>query len=129
MRRFTMALALAGLTAAPAALSGQQAVSTPDLERELRAMVTTPSPAEGDRRTVDDFLLREDVRTVAEEHGIDLDRLRAATATLDDEAAAELARQVRAADDQPVQVGGDTFVVSSTFIIIALLVAILIIVA
>ena len=90
-------------------------------------MAGSESPAEADRATVLRFLDRDDVRTVAADNGIDVERVERAVEASDAGTAADLAERVRDAEDQLA--GGDTFVISTTTIIIALLVIILIIVA
>lgn len=129
MRLVTKAMALAALIALPATAAAQETSHTPAPERALNALAAQPGVAQRDRSTVTSFLDRSDVKKVAAEHGIDLERLREGVATLDDGAAADLARRVETADQQLAHVGGDTFVISSTVVIIALLVIILVIVA
>ncbi len=129
MRLVTKAMTLAALIALPVGVSAQEAPQAPTQERTLNALTAQPAAAERARSTVSSFLDRADVKKVAEDHGIDLQRLREGVATLDDDAAADLARRVETADQQLAHVGGDTFVISSTVVIIALLVIILVIVA
>ncbi len=129
MRRLTMGLALAALAVLPTTLTAQQAQSSDNAAATLRAMATRPSAPQSDRATVSTFLQRDDVRRVAGERGIDMNALENGVATLDDDAAADLAQRIRTADDQAAHVGGDTFVISSTVVIIALLVIILVVVS
>ena len=126
MRRLMMGLALAALTALPAALAAQQDPGARSADATLREMAARPSAAERDRATVASFLRRTDVRRAAEEHGIDARALQDGVATIGDAAAAQLAHRIRSEDDQAAHVGGDTFVISSTAVIVALLVIILI---
>jgi hypothetical protein len=112
-------------TAAP--IHAQQAdAATP--ESELRAMVTGETPDERDRATVAGFLERSDVGDVAAAHGLDTERLKDRVATLDANTARDLAERVQDVDQEAL-VGGDAIVISSTAVIIALLVIILVSVA
>lgn len=96
------------------------------VEQELRTLVTAPTPADQDRKTVLDFLSRADVQRAASQRGIDTERLAAGVQTLGADEAASLAERVRDAEEELA--GGDTLVISTTTVIIALLVIILIIV-
>ncbi|HSG46630.1 MAG TPA: PA2779 family protein [Longimicrobiales bacterium] len=97
------------------------------VSQELREMLTHGNDARSDRAAIRDFLARDDVRRVAAERGIDLQRLESGVATLDAPEARTLADRVNDVEDQLA--GGDTFVITSTTIIIVLLVIILIVVA
>jgi len=128
VRRLTMGLALAALTALPATLTAQEAPGR-DAAADLRAMATQPSAAERDRALVRGFLESDRVRRVAEDRGMDVRALEEGVAALDDAATADLAERIRSTQDTAAHVGGDTFVISSTVVIIALLVIILIVVS
>lgn len=112
---------------APTRTAAQQA-DRGDIQT-LRELATAPDEATRDREVVRSFLARRDVRATAADHGIDVDRIVDRISTLDSADAAELADRVRTAEQELVQVGGDTFVITSTTVIIVLLVIILIIVA
>lgn len=119
MRALILAVALlatAGLHRGLAAQAGDE------IERELRAMVAAPSPADRDRAVVRGFLERPEVAAAAARHGVDLDRARDRVGTLDAREARDLARRVEAAERQLV---GGQVVITSSAIIIALLVVIL----
>jgi hypothetical protein len=88
-------------------------------------MIADTDSAQPDHEVVRDFLERADVGAAVAAHGLDLERMKGAVGTLEADALADLARQVRALDDED-QVGGNTIVISSTAVIIALLVLILI---
>lgn len=128
MRRITRiaALSLAAALATGAELGAQEAPGSSAWEGELRAMVSEPIPADRNREEISDFLERDDVRAAADERGIDLDGLRTGVATLNADEAADLAKRVRDAEAALPQ---DRVVISTTAIIIALLVIILVLVA
>lgn len=90
-------------------------------------MVVEDAPGDLDREAVLDFLERDDVAAVAEEHDLDLEKMKSSVQALDQEASGDVAKRVQ--DVQDDLVGGDTFVVTSSTIIIILLIIILIIVA
>jgi hypothetical protein len=126
MRYMAKGLAVALLAAAPATLKAQEPVHTSGPTATLRALAAQPSTADRDRAKLSAFLNRADVQKVATDHGIDVRRLKEGVTALDDGTVTALVRQMRAVDHQPALVGGDTFVISSTAVIIALLVFILI---
>lgn len=103
-----------------------QEASTHELEDELRMMVVEPSAVDRDRDVVRDFLDRADVQEAIAESGLDRQRLEARVGTLDDDAAADLARQLENVDQEGDLVGGNTIVLSTTTVIIILLVLILV---
>jgi hypothetical protein len=81
-----------------------------------------------DREAVLQLLARPEVRAIAGDVGIDLQRVESAVGTLEASQLAELAAQARQADEA-LAGGQSRVVISTTVIIIALLVLILIIVA
>lgn len=124
-RFFTTALAFGVLAAAPLTAAAQEA-GDPPTRTDLRALVTE-APAEDARATVRAFLDRSDVRAVAAERGIDVERLEGAVATADAGSLATVAERIDDAQDQLA--GGQTITITATTIIIILLVIILVIVA
>jgi hypothetical protein len=124
MRTRIFILTLAAVFCVSGGLQGQES-SAQGLEHELRAMIADTVSAQPDHEVVRDFLDRADVGAAVAAHGLDLERMKGAVGTLEGKAVADLARQVRALDDED-QVGGNTIVVSSTAVIIALLILILI---
>lgn len=127
--RYTTPL-IAGLAALAIAVPVHaQDAGTTDVQAELRDMVTRPNTAEENRDAIRAFLARSDVEDAAASYGLDIERLEDGVGTMGAEAAANLATRVEQTEDQLDQVGGDTFVISTTAIIIGLLVVILIIVA
>jgi len=127
MRRSTLFLLVIGFLAlgVPPALAAQQAEGGNDVGA-LRALAAQPSPAQRDRASITDFLRRPEVAAVARDHGIDPEGLQDRVASLGAGDAHDLATHVRETETHMAQVGGDTFVITSTTIIIALLVIILI---
>lgn len=126
MRRTALAIALGAALLVPGQLVGQDATAQ-SVEHELRSMVVDDASGDLDREAVLEFLERDDVATVAEEHDLDLEKMKSGVQALDQEASADLANRVQ--DVQDDLVGGDTFVITSSTIIIILLIIILIIVA
>lgn len=124
-RFFTTALALGVLAAAPLTAAAQEA-GDPPTRTDLRALVTDAGTDDA-RTTVQDFLKRADVRAVAADRGIDVERLEGAVATADAGSLATIAERIDDAQDQLA--GGQTVTITATTIIIILLVIILIIVA
>lgn len=119
-----MLLAVGALFAASVDAHAQQA-TTADVTDELRLIASQPTPADGDRATVRAFLDRADVVGAAESHGIDIESTKDRVSTLSDAEAAQVAARIDAIDGEP-QVGGDYIVISTTAVIIALLVLILV---
>lgn len=126
MKRLPILLAALALLLPATDVAAQQADEA-QVRQELRTMVTQGDEARSDRAAVHDFLQRDDVKSVAAERGIDLERLESGVATLDDGEARTLANRVNDVDSQLA--GGDSFVITSTTIIIVLLVIILVVVA
>jgi hypothetical protein len=123
MRIKWMLLTVAALLALSADAHAQQPTAA-DVTGELRLIASQPMASDTDRATVRAFLDRTDVAQAAESHGIGLDAVKDRTSTLSDAEAAELAARIDAWDGT-AQVGGDVIVISTTAIIIALLVLIL----
>lgn len=127
MRRFPLIAACAILvplaSARPATAQEGHAVTEGQLDRliESRTIET-----ERDRDALRRFLNREDVQGVAAEAGLDLERAKDGIATLDDDEVGRLAERV---EETETALADNTIVISSTAIIIALLVLILILVA
>lgn len=120
--RFTVLLALATTFAVAPALTAQQATET-DVRAELRTMVTE-TDATDDRAALLEVLEREDVRAVAAERGVDMDRVEAGVRAMDSGEVRRIADGFLDAEGQLA--GGDTIVISATTVIIVLLVLILI---
>lgn len=97
--------------------------------REMRDMVVQPTTEMENRRAIQDFLARDEVKDVASSHGMSPEDLSARAATLDADKADDIANRISTLQDQATLAGGDTFVISATTVIIILLLLILIAVA
>lgn len=124
-RPFISLLALSALFFIGADLQAQEAPAQ-DLEQELRTMVVEPTPADRDRQALRDFLDRAEVNDAVTSLGLDPERLEAGVNTLDEDEAADLARQVETLGDEADLVGGDTIVISATTLIIILLIILIV---
>lgn len=121
----TGGLFLAACLVMAAPMRAQEHVVTQD---ELQAAVDGQASREAeDRAFIRRLLQRPEVRRVAGEAGLDVQRARAAAATLEGEELDRVAGLAREAD--AALVGGDVYTITSTTLIIILLVLILIIVA
>lgn len=120
--RYTLLLALAATFAFAPALTAQEAPDA-DVRNELRTMATEANGAD-DRDALLEVLDREDVRAVAEERGVDMDRVKDGVRTMDIGDVSRIADRFLDSDGQLT--GGDTLVISATTVIIILLLLILI---
>ena len=124
-------LALAGLLLAGAALpaSAQESPSHVVDRGELERVTAEADRSDDVRRqAIRSVLERDEVRSVAEEHGLDLTRAKDAVATLDGNGLQRVAAQAERVDE--ALAGGDTtIVIGTTTLIIALLVLIIILVS
>ena len=121
MRYMTAVLAIVAALVFPTGLIAQVDTDA-SAESELRAMLVNEAPV-SDREVVLDFLADERVADVAASRGMDVDELGDRVRTMDDRSASDLADRVR--EMRADMVGGDTFVIGSTTLIIILLVLIL----
>ncbi len=129
LRKSTCVIALSvaatSLAIRPLEAQDGSSVLTGDEARRLVSERTETTAA--DRAALDAFLDTRAVRDVSRAAGIDIGRLESAVATLGD---AEIERlRPRLGDAEAALAGGDTLVIGSTTIIIALLILILILVA
>lgn len=123
----TMAALAALLTfAPPVAAQSAPAEAATD---ELRAIAAEAPPTDADRRVIERFLEREDVADAARDRDVDLHELQEKARTLDHAAAADIAERIRESGSDQDPVGGDAVVISSSAIVIALLILILVNVA
>ena len=120
--RYTLLLALTATFALAPTLAAQEAPET-DARNELRTMATEASETD-DRAALLEVLDREDVRAIAEERGVDMDRVKDGVRTMDVGDVNRIADRVLDSDGQLA--GGDTIVISATTVIIVLLLLILI---
>lgn len=121
MKRMAMMLVLGAALISPGSLDAQVAVER-SVEAELRSMLAAER-VPSDHDVILDFLSKDHVVEVASAEGIDMDEVEDQVQAMDDAAAADLADRVRSIQD--AMVGGDTFVIGSTTLIIILLVLIL----
>jgi branched-subunit amino acid ABC-type transport system permease component len=117
------------LIAAPRAVAQSQgrshAAPPAAIDQALQQHVTA---VDADRAVVQRLLARPDVKALAADMGLDLQRAQTAVATIDGEQLSDLASQARQAE-QELAGGQGSIRISTTLIIIALLVVILLIVA
>lgn len=123
--RIIMCVLVLMLSSAAQLLAQQARVVGSD---ELNAAVLDhAAAAERERARLSSLLERPDVADIAERHGLDIDRVRDAAATLSAEDLKRLAPLTQGITGELV--GGQTLVISATTLIIILLLVILIIVA
>lgn len=124
-RNMLSAMALTAIVslAGPAAVAGQEGHVVERAELE-RATAERAGGERARREAIRSVLERPEVRSVAGEQGIDITRAEDAVATLEGEALAAAHEQARTVE--AALAGGDQVVISSTLVIIALLVLILI---
>ncbi len=120
-----LAVVFSSLVAAPPASGQDHAAGQQVLDAAVQQHVRA---ADQDRQTVQQFLLRSDVKAIAGKYGVDLRRAEKAVATMNAEDLASVAAQAREAD-RALAGGASTVTISTTTIIIGLLVLILLIVA
>ncbi|MEX2273194.1 MAG: PA2779 family protein [Vicinamibacterales bacterium] len=124
--RGTVVMILLAVMLAPSltsAQSGQTAGS-----QSLTAIAAEhAAKKQADRQAILNVLQRDDVRKVAKEAGLPIDRAAAAVGTLDGAELAQVAAQAQQVTD--ALAGGQTITLSVWLIIIALLIIILVIVA
>jgi hypothetical protein len=122
MRTFLMIVVLALLT--PVFSDAQtHSASQAAIEQALQE----GSASRADRERVLRLLERTDVAAIAQNAGIDLQRAQAAVATFTDAELASIAKQAKAVEE--ALVGGQSVTISTTFLIIALLLVIILILA
>lgn len=122
--RSTLAVVLATLLMAPAAHAQGHVISASALDAAVREGVDRDR---SDREAILALLQREEVRQVAAQAGLSLEKAQAAVATLDGAMLRDLAAQARAAQTD-LAGGASTIVISTTTIIIVLLLILLIVV-
>lgn len=105
--------------------AGAHAAPAAAIDQALQQHV---SAVDADRALVQRLLERSDVQALADEIGLDVRRAQAAVATLGGEQLSDLAARARLAE-QSLAGGQSRITISTTLIIIALLVLILLIVA
>ena len=95
-------------------------------DQEIQATIDQQlGQADADRQAIQVLLQRPEVRQLADDAGLDLERASAAAAVLSGSALEQLAAQARAADAD-LAGGSDTIVISATTLIIILLIIIIV---
>jgi len=121
--RRSLAVLLAALLVAPAAQAQTHVVAKSALSQAVQERV---SQDQADRDAIASLLRRAEVRQIAAQAGLSLEKAQAAVSTLQGDMLRDLAAQARQANDD-LAGGASTVVISTTTIIIVLLVVILIV--
>ena len=121
--RRSLAVLLAALLVAPAAQAQTHVVAKSSLAQAVQERV---SRDQADRDAIASLLRRSEVRQIASQAGLSIDRAEAAVSTLQGDLLRDLASQARQVDND-LAGGASTIVISTTTIIIVLLVVILIV--
>ena len=120
--RRSLAVVLSVLIVAPAA-QAQNVISKSALDQAVQRRVAQD---QSDREAITSLLRRDDVRGIAAQAGLSLDRADAAVALLEGDELRELASQARQAQND-LAGGASTVVISTTTIILVLLIIILLV--
>jgi len=121
--RRSLAVLLAALLVAPAAQAQTHVVAKSALSQVVQERV---SQDQADRDAIASLLRRAEVRQIAAQAGLSLEKAQAAVSTLQGDMLRDLAAQARQANDD-LAGGASTVVISTTTIILVLLVVILIV--
>ena len=121
--RRSLAVLLAALLVAPAAQAQTHVVAKSALSQVVQERV---SQDQVDRDAIASLLRRAEVRQIAAQAGLSLEKAQAAVSTLQGDMLRDLAAQARQANDD-LAGGASTVVISTTTIILVLLVVILIV--
>ena len=122
--RRTLAVALAALMMAPAAQAQQTlVVAKSALSQAVQERVTQE---QADREAIMSLLQRAEVRQIAANAGVSLEKAQAAVSTLQGQDLRDIAGQARQAQND-LAGGASTVVISTTTIIIVLLIVILLV--
>ena len=121
--RRSLAVLLAALLVAPAAQAQTHVVAKSALSQAVQERV---SQDQVDRDAIASLLRRAEVRQIAAQAGLSLEKAQAAVSTLQGDMLRDLAAQARQANDD-LAGGASTVVISTTTIILVLLVVILIV--
>jgi hypothetical protein len=122
--RRTLAVILAVLVMAPVA-TAQNVINKSALDQAVQARVAQDT---ADREAIASLLARREVREVAAQAGLSLEKASAAVSTLEGSDLRELASQARQVNND-LAGGASTIVISTTTVIIILLVILIIVVA
>jgi hypothetical protein len=122
--RRSIAVVLVMLLVAPMARAQQSSVvSKSALEQAVQERV---QQEQADRETIASLLRRAEVRQIASNAGLSIDKAEAAVSTLEGDDLRELAKQARQAEND-LAGGATTIVITTTTIIIILLIIIIIV--
>ena len=121
--RRSLAVLLAALLVAPAAQAQTHVVAKSALSQTVQERV---SQDQADRDAIKSLLQRAEVRQIASQAGLSLEKAQAAVSTLQGDLLRDLASQARQVNDE-LAGGASTVVISTTTIIIILLIVILIV--
>ena|SRR5687768_4684306 len=121
--RRSLAVLLAALLVAPAAQAQTHVVAKSALSQTVQERV---SQDQADRDVIKSLLQRAEVRQIASQAGLSLEKAQAAVSTLQGDLLHDLASQARQVNDE-LAGGASTIVISTTTIIIILLIVILIV--
>lgn len=121
--RRSLAVLLAALLVAPAAQAQTHVVAKSALSQTVQERV---SQDQADRDVIKSLLQRAEVRQIASQAGLSLEKAQAAVSTLQGDLLRDLASQARQVNDE-LAGGASTVVISTTTIIIILLIVILIV--
>ncbi|HXG55216.1 MAG TPA: hypothetical protein VNJ03_07525 [Vicinamibacterales bacterium] len=123
--RRTLAVVLAVLVMAPVASAQNHVINKSALDQAVQVRVAQD---QSDRAIITSLLARPEVREVAAQAGLSLEKASAAVSTLQGDDLRNLAGQARQVNDT-LAGGASTIVISTTAIIIILLIIILLVVA
>jgi hypothetical protein len=121
--RRSLAVLLAALLVAPAAQAQTHVVAKSALSQAVQERVTQD---QADRDAITSLLQRAEVRQIASQAGLSLEKAQAAVSTLQGDILHDLASQARHVNNE-LAGGASTIVISTTTIIIVLLIIILIV--
>ena len=121
--RYSLAVVLAVLLMAPAAQAQTHVIGKAALSQAVQQRV---SQEQGDRAAIVSLLQRPEVKQIASQAGLSLEKAEAAVSTLNGQDLRDLAAQSRQVQND-LAGGASTVVISTTTIIIVLLIIILIV--
>jgi len=121
--RRSLAVLLAALLVAPAAQAQTHVIAKSALSQAVQQQV---SQDQADRAAIVSLLQRAEVRQIASQAGLSLEKAEAAVSTLNGQDLRDLASQARQVQND-LAGGASTVVISTTTIIIVLLIVILIV--
>ena len=120
--RRSLAVILAVLVSAPVASAQQHAIGKSALDKAVQERVARD---QADRAAIRSLLERQDVRDVARQAGLSIDKATAAVSTLQGDELRQVAAQAQTVNNE-LAGGATTIVLTTTTIILILLIVILI---